>query len=87
MLSAGEGFVDLPLVDTRVVNLSLDHDGICQSLLQQILAVERPEFQRQKLNLNRDAVHLLKKIEHEKVWRFVRSVLLVENIAICCVFY
>jgi len=62
-----EGVTDLPLADTRVVDMSLGHDGICQSLLRHVLAIEQPEFESQKQSLNNDVAHLRREIAHEQV--------------------
>jgi len=63
----GEGVVDLPLADTRVIDMSLGHDGICQSLLRHVLAIERPEYKSQKQSLTNDVVHLRHEIRREQV--------------------
>jgi len=65
--TAGKGFTDLPLADTRVVDISLGHDGVCQSLLQQVLAVERPELESQKRSLNNDVIRLRRELTREQV--------------------
>jgi len=66
-MSLGEGFTDLPLADTRVIDISLGHDGVCQSLLRQVLAIERPEFESRNYSLIKDVIYLRREIAHEQV--------------------
>jgi len=66
-MTVGKGFVDLPLVDTRVVDMSLCCNGICQSLLQQVLAIERPEFESQKQSSSKDVIRLRHELTCEQV--------------------
>jgi len=63
----GEEFVDLPLADMRVIDMSLGPDGLSQSLLRQILAVERSEFESRNHSLAKDISHLRRELAHEQV--------------------
>ena len=54
--------------------MSLGHDGICQSLVRQVLAVERPEFESRKLSLNKDVVHLCRELTRDQVQCLIFSV-------------
>ena len=58
---------DLPLASTHVVDMSLGHDGVYESLLQQVLAVERPELESRKHSLNKDVVRLCGALTDEQV--------------------
>lgn len=63
----GKGFADLPLVNARVVDISLGRDGIYQSLLQQVLAIERPEFESQKQSCSKDVIQLRRELASKQV--------------------
>jgi len=65
--TSGEDFTDLPLADTHVINMSLDHDGVFQSLLRQVLAIERPEFESRNHSLTRDVIRLRRELAYEQV--------------------
>jgi len=65
--TVGEDFTDLPLADTRVINLLLGHDGVFRSLLQQVLAIERPEFESRNHSLTKDVIHLRRELVSEQV--------------------
>jgi len=69
MLTAhvGKGFTELPLAHTRVIDMSLGRDGVSESLLRQVLAIERPEYESQKQTLNNDVVRLRHRIAREQV--------------------
>jgi len=69
----GEGFAELPLANTRLIDISLGHDGHCQNLLHQVLAIERPEYHSQKQSLNSDVVHLRREIAREQVQYFTSA--------------
>jgi len=67
VLILGQGFKDFLLADIQLVDMSLGHDGIRQSLLWQVLAIERPEFQSQNLSFNKDVVCVHCKLTREQV--------------------
>jgi len=71
MWTLGEDFTDLPLVNMRVVDMSLDRDGVCQSLLQHLLAIERPEFESRNHSLTKDVLRLHRELAHEQVQHFL----------------
>jgi len=63
----GEGFLDLPFADMRVIDMSLGDDGVGQNLLRQILAIERPELESRNQSLAKDISHLHCRLVHEQV--------------------
>jgi len=69
MLTAGEGFTELPLADMRVVDMSLSGDGLCQRLLQQVLSIERRELESRKQSLNSDVLRLQREVQRQQVCR------------------
>jgi len=69
MLTAGEGFTEMPLADMRVIDTSLSGDGLCQRLLQQVLSIERPELESRKQSLNSDVLRLQREVQRQQVYR------------------
>ena len=63
----GEGFTDLPIDNTRVIDMSLGHDAVRHNLLQQVLAIELPEFDSQKLSKSKDVVRLRRELTLQQV--------------------
>ena len=80
MWHVGEGFVELPIANMRVIDMSLGRDGVQQSLLRQVLAIERPEYESQKQSLSSDIIHLRREVTREQVLIFGCGMLIVTSV-------
>ena len=58
---------DLPVEKTCVIDMATSQEGVIDKLMDEIMAVERPEFEGQKKSIESDLLHHQHELNREHV--------------------